>query len=372
MVTCDQPAAVRGRLRQERADPAVRLAARRHGRPDPGVRADPRGHHGHRRRLHDRPRSSRSSTPSRGAPMVVVDVARSPRSSRRPSLPRTTSRRCSPTPRSSQLGYMFLALGAGGLLWPAIVHLFDPRFLQGLPVPRPGSVIHAWTSEQDMRRMGGLRKRLPHHLRDVRSAPGDRRPAAVRRVLLQGRHPRAAPSRGRLDGRLVWRPGTGARVTAFYMSRLMLLTFWRPEPRRRQVQHAPRVSRRHDRSARHPRRAGGRAGLVAGLPPAAAGVDAGCARCSSTSRAAPPHGLAGSGGRRSCCCRSSSCCSASAPPGMAYLRRPCSCRHGPPRACPGLPGVAAQVLHGRDLRRRRRAPGDGLRRLAVAPSSTRR
>ena len=37
--------------RQERADPALRLAARRDGRPDAGLRAHPRGHDGHRRRL---------------------------------------------------------------------------------------------------------------------------------------------------------------------------------------------------------------------------------------------------------------------------------------------------------------------------------
>ena len=40
------------RRRQDRAVPAARLAARRHGRPDAGLRADPRGDHGRRRRLH--------------------------------------------------------------------------------------------------------------------------------------------------------------------------------------------------------------------------------------------------------------------------------------------------------------------------------
>ena len=47
-------AALRRRHRQVGADSAVRLAARRHGRPDAGQRADPRRHDGHRRRLHDR------------------------------------------------------------------------------------------------------------------------------------------------------------------------------------------------------------------------------------------------------------------------------------------------------------------------------
>ena len=48
----DLPPAVRGRLRQERADPAPRLAARRHGRPDAGVRAHPRRDHGDGGRVH--------------------------------------------------------------------------------------------------------------------------------------------------------------------------------------------------------------------------------------------------------------------------------------------------------------------------------
>ena len=43
------------RCRQERAASALRLAARRHGRPHARLRAHSRRHHGHRRRLHDRP-----------------------------------------------------------------------------------------------------------------------------------------------------------------------------------------------------------------------------------------------------------------------------------------------------------------------------
>ena len=57
----DRPAADGRRLRQVRADSAVRLAARRDGRPHAGLRADPRRHHGHRRRLHDRALLGRSS-----------------------------------------------------------------------------------------------------------------------------------------------------------------------------------------------------------------------------------------------------------------------------------------------------------------------
>ena len=44
-----------GAMRQVGPDSALRLAARRHGRPDPGLGPDPRRHHGHGRRLHGRP-----------------------------------------------------------------------------------------------------------------------------------------------------------------------------------------------------------------------------------------------------------------------------------------------------------------------------
>ena len=50
-----RPAAVPGRHGQVGPDPAVRLVARRHGRPHAGQRPDPRGDDGHGRRLHGRP-----------------------------------------------------------------------------------------------------------------------------------------------------------------------------------------------------------------------------------------------------------------------------------------------------------------------------
>ena len=49
------PAADAGGLRQERPVPAARVVARRHGRPHAGQRPDPRGHDGHRRRVHGGP-----------------------------------------------------------------------------------------------------------------------------------------------------------------------------------------------------------------------------------------------------------------------------------------------------------------------------
>ena len=90
------------RHRQVRADPALRLAARRHGRPHAGLGPDPRRHHGHRRRLPGRPHARRSSCCRRRRWRSSPSSARPPRCSRRSSAsPRTTSRRCWPTPRSA-------------------------------------------------------------------------------------------------------------------------------------------------------------------------------------------------------------------------------------------------------------------------------
>jgi len=60
----------------------------------------------------------------------------------------------------SQLGYMFLALGAGA--WAAAMfHLVTHAFFKGLLFLGSGSVIHGMHEEQDMHKMGGLRKHMP-------------------------------------------------------------------------------------------------------------------------------------------------------------------------------------------------------------------
>ncbi|TIL67952.1 NADH-quinone oxidoreductase subunit L [Mesorhizobium sp.] len=60
----------------------------------------------------------------------------------------------------SQLGYMFVALGVGAY-GAAIFHLFTHAFFKALLFLGSGSVIHAVSDEQDMRRMGGLRVLIP-------------------------------------------------------------------------------------------------------------------------------------------------------------------------------------------------------------------
>jgi NADH-quinone oxidoreductase subunit L len=60
----------------------------------------------------------------------------------------------------SQLGYMFLACGVGAFS-AGVFHLMTHAFFKGLLFLGAGSVIHAMGGEQDMRKMGGLRKHIP-------------------------------------------------------------------------------------------------------------------------------------------------------------------------------------------------------------------
>jgi NADH-quinone oxidoreductase subunit L len=60
----------------------------------------------------------------------------------------------------SQLGYMFMACGVGAYS-AGIFHLMTHAFFKALLFLSAGSVIHAMSNEQDMRKMGGLRKHIP-------------------------------------------------------------------------------------------------------------------------------------------------------------------------------------------------------------------
>jgi NADH-quinone oxidoreductase subunit L len=60
----------------------------------------------------------------------------------------------------SQLGYMFMACGVGAFT-AGVFHLGTHAFFKALLFLGSGSVIHAMSGEQDMRQMGGLRKKLP-------------------------------------------------------------------------------------------------------------------------------------------------------------------------------------------------------------------
>ena len=71
----------------------------------------------------------------------------------------------------SQIGYMFLGAGLGAYA-NAMFHLMTHAFFKALLFLAAGIVIHALTGEQDMRRMGGLRRFLP---RTVLGVPDRRR-----------------------------------------------------------------------------------------------------------------------------------------------------------------------------------------------------
>jgi len=124
----------------------------------------------------------------------------------------------------SQLGYMFAALGVGA--WTAaIFHLMTHGFFKGLLFLGSGSVIHAVHEEQDMRRMGGLAKKIPHTYRTM----------LIGAIAISGIPPLAGFfSKDEILGEAfklgfawVWAIGVlVAIMTAFYMFRLIGMTFW--------------------------------------------------------------------------------------------------------------------------------------------------
>jgi NADH-quinone oxidoreductase subunit L len=126
----------------------------------------------------------------------------------------------------SQLGYMFLALGVGAY-WVAVFHLFTHAFFKALLFLGSGSVIHAMSGEQDMRNMGGLKNKIPitHWTMWVGSVaiagiPGLAGFFSKDEILWQ-----AYSSPG--GSKLLYAVGLGtAAMTAFYMWRLMNLTFY--------------------------------------------------------------------------------------------------------------------------------------------------
>ncbi len=83
------------------------------------------------------------------------------RCSRRPSaLVQTDIKRVLAYSTVSQLGYMFLGCGVAAYS-AAIFHLMTHAFFKALLFLAAGSVIHGLGGEQDLRKMGGLRKHMP-------------------------------------------------------------------------------------------------------------------------------------------------------------------------------------------------------------------
>jgi NADH-quinone oxidoreductase subunit L len=125
----------------------------------------------------------------------------------------------------SQLGYMFLACGVGAF-GAAVFHLMTHAFFKALLFLGSGSVIHGMSGEQDMRRMGGLRTRMPWTHRTM----------LIACFAIAGIPPLAGFfSKDEIlwsafkiggYGRIVWAIGfVVAGLTAYYMFRLYHRTF---------------------------------------------------------------------------------------------------------------------------------------------------
>jgi len=129
----------------------------------------------------------------------------------------------------SQLGFMFIGVGVGAFS-AGIFHLVTHAFFKACLFLGSGSVIHAMSGEQDIRKMGGLRTKIPQTYRTF----------AIATYAIAGL-PLAAGFFSKDEilasawatpyfpavGKLVWLLGTiAAFCTAFYMYRLVYLTFF--------------------------------------------------------------------------------------------------------------------------------------------------
>ena len=129
----------------------------------------------------------------------------------------------------SQLGYMFLACGVAAFS-ASIFHLMTHAFFKALLFLGAGSVIHAMSDEQDMRQMGGLKKHLPITYATMLIAtlaisgiPGFSGFFSKDEILWKS----FSSGYGHW---IFWVVGVAtAGLTAFYMFRLIYLTFHGPE-----------------------------------------------------------------------------------------------------------------------------------------------
>ena len=125
----------------------------------------------------------------------------------------------------SQLGYMFLACGAGAYA-AGVFHLMTHAFFKALLFLGAGSVIHGMGGIQDIEKMGGLRKEMPWTFRTfligtlaIAGIPGLAGFFSKDMILAATWH---SPN----FGKVLWAIGLFvAGMTSFYMFRLLILTF---------------------------------------------------------------------------------------------------------------------------------------------------
>jgi NADH-quinone oxidoreductase subunit L len=127
----------------------------------------------------------------------------------------------------SQLGYLFLAVGVGGYVG-AIFHMVTHAFFKALLFLGSGSVIHGLDDEQDMRRMGGLGRLMPITAFTfvigwlaIAGVPPFSGFWSKDEILLY------AWNADEMGGKALWAIGlVTALLTAFYMTRQVILTFF--------------------------------------------------------------------------------------------------------------------------------------------------
>ena len=145
----------------------------------------------------------------------------------------------------SQLGYMFLACGLGAFT-AAIFHVITHAFFKALLFLGSGSVIHGMHHEQDMRRMGGLKKYMPITFATMLTgwlaisgipifAGFFSKDEILWKTWSAGTFSLPSPA----WSKALWFIGAlTALLTAVYMTRMMVMTFWGTERFREAPAHA--------------------------------------------------------------------------------------------------------------------------------------
>lgn len=133
----------------------------------------------------------------------------------------------------SQLGYMFLACGVGAFI-AGIFHVMTHAFFKALLFLGSGSVIHGMHEEQDIRKMGGLKKYMPVTFATmfvgwlaISGVPLLAGFFSKDEILWKTWSTEALPHG---LGKVLWGVAAlTALLTAIYMTRMMVLTFWGKE-----------------------------------------------------------------------------------------------------------------------------------------------
>jgi NADH-quinone oxidoreductase subunit L len=136
----------------------------------------------------------------------------------------------------SQLGYMFLACGVGAFI-AAIFHVITHAFFKALLFLGSGSVIHGMHHEQDMRRMGGLKKYMPITFATmitgwlaICGVPFFAGFFSKDEILWKTWSASTFSLPSYAFSKILWGVGAvTALLTAVYMTRMMVMTFWGEE-----------------------------------------------------------------------------------------------------------------------------------------------